>query len=53
MTDYPPILWRWKWGNRWERGVVQQEMEELIKISGFWCLKGDVEIKGYEEKVKG
>ncbi|MFH1146838.1 MAG: hypothetical protein V1736_03940 [Pseudomonadota bacterium] len=52
MTNYPPIFWRWKWEEKWVKGVVQQEMAELIKISGFWCMKADIDIRGYEEQVK-
>lgn len=52
MTDKPPILWRWKGKGKFTEGFVQQEMKDLIKISGEWYLKQDIEIRAYWEGVK-
>ncbi len=50
MNDKPSILWRWKGHGEFIEGQVQQEMRDLIKISGEWFMKQDIDIKGYEEK---
>jgi hypothetical protein len=49
MTDKPPILWRWKGSvGHFQKGHVFQEQREMINIDGFWYIKSEIDIKGYE-----
>mgnify|MGYP001388051180 CR=1 FL=1 len=49
MKTKPPILWRWKGHGKWTEGIVQQEMNDLIKISDEWYLKQDIDTRALWE----
>lgn len=53
MIKKPSIIWRWKGSLKsFTEGIVRQETKNLIKIDNEWFLKDDLEIRGYEERVK-